>query len=281
MLAKIKSIDKRLIYVVLVVMMAIPLIKPFSLPLSISEETESAYRIVENLEPGDVVLILPNYSPNAKAENHPQLEALMAHILNKPGVKIITASFWEMGPLFVQELWNSLGSEGLTYGVDYVDLGYVPGGETAMSAFASDIHKTFPVDQHGNSIEELPLMQSVRTAADITLIVSAESGTPGTPELVRQVQNPYGTRLIGCYSAQFAPTYMPYFDSGQVNGLLPGLRGAAEYELLSGEVGQGQKGFGSVTFSMLTVIGFVVLGNVIYFIDRGRSGKSEEGGKQS
>ncbi|MGI6627765.1 MAG: hypothetical protein ACOX4K_05385 [Bacillota bacterium] len=273
MLTRIKSLDRRVIYLVLVIVMAIPFIKPVRLPLSISEETESAFRRVDNLKPGDVVVVLPNYSPNARAENHPQLEAIMAHVLSKPGMKIITASFWEMGPLFARELWDTLGNSDLTYGEDYVDLGYVPGGETAMSAFANDIHKTFPVDQYGTPVGEIPLMQSVRTAADITLIISSESGTPGTPELVRQIQNPFKTDLIGGYAAQFAPTYMPYFDSGQIKGLLAGLRGAAEYELLTAKPGQGSSGFGSVTFAMLTVIAFVILANIVYFTDEKQSSK--------
>lgn len=264
------NLDRRIIFLILALVMCIPLLFPISMPLSIAEQTKKAYSIIDSLKPGDVVVIMPNYSPNAKAENHPQLEAMMAHVLKKTGVKVITASFWEMGPLFAHELWEKLGSSSLKYGEDYVELGYAPGGETAMAAFANDVHKTFPVDYYGRPVSSLPLMKQVKTAKDIALIISAESGTPGTPELIRQIQTPYKTRIIGGYAAQFAPTYMPYFNSGQVVGFLAGLRGAAEYEILLGRPGQGLKNFGAVTFSMLLVLLFIAVANLAYFQQRQR-----------
>lgn len=270
MISRLQSLDRRVIYLVLVVAMAIPLISPVQVPLSVSTETQSAYKVIDALKPGDIVVIMPNYSPNAKAENHPQLEATMSHVLSKPGVKVITCSFWEMGPLFAHELWLKYGNSTLKYGEDYVELGYAPGGETAIAAFANDIQKTFPVDYYGTPVSSLPLVQSVKTAADISLIISSESGTPGTPELVRQVQSSFKTPIVGGYAAQFAPTYAPYFNSGQVKGFLAGLRGAAEYEILTGRPGQGSSGFGAVTFSMLAVVALVVLSNATYFASKSR-----------
>ena len=265
---RLMRIDRRVIYLVLFVAVSFPLLSPVGLPLSITRETRGIYDYIERLQPGSVVVVSFDYSPSSYAEQHPQAVAVMNHLMRKPGVKIICVAFWEQGPIMAEEILNSIDTHGKQYGVDFVDLGYVAGGETAMSAFAGDIHKTFPVDYRKNPIGSLPMMANVKTAKDISLLISIAAGSPGVPEFARQIQGPYKVPFAAGLVAISVPIYMPYVQSGQMLGLMAGLRGAAEYEQLLGVKGKATVGMDAISFSHLVVLVFIVIANVAYFAGR-------------
>lgn len=271
---KLLSIDRRIVYLILFVVVSFPLLSPVGLPLTITRETQSIYDYIEKLPPGSVVAVSFDYGPSSYAEQHPQAVAVMNHLMMKPGVKIVCLAFWEQGPVLCEELLNSIDTRGKKYGEDFVDLGYVAGGETAMSAFAGDIHKTFPVDYRNNPIASLPMMANVKTAKDISFLFTIAAGSPGIPEFARQVQGPFKTPFAGGLVAISVPITMPYVQSGQMLGLLAGLRGAAEYEKLLDMKGKGTIGMDAVSFSHLVVMAFIIVANVAYF-----SGRKKEGAK--
>ena len=62
---------------------------------------------------------------------------------------------------------------------------------------------------------------------------------PGTKEWVQQVQARFHLPMVSGCTAVSAPEYYPYLQSGQLQGLLGGMAGAAEYEKLRGEKGTG------------------------------------------
>jgi hypothetical protein len=66
---------------------------------------------------------------------------------------------------------------------------------------------------------------------------------------------------------------MPYVSSGQVQGILAGMPGAAEYEALIGVPGIGTSGMDAQSVAHLVIVLFIVLGNIGYFIERHRSKK--------
>jgi hypothetical protein len=61
---------------------------------------------------------------------------------------------------------------------------------------------------------------------------------------------------------------MPFVQAGQVKGLLQGLRGAAEYELLSGSAGIAAAGMDAQSLGHLLIIGSILVGNVAYFMSK-------------
>jgi hypothetical protein len=61
---------------------------------------------------------------------------------------------------------------------------------------------------------------------------------------------------------------MPYVDSGQVAAILGGLRGAAEYEVISGLPGPSVAKMDAQSLGHVLVIGFIVVGNIAFFLDK-------------
>ena len=269
-----QNVDRRIIYLLVFLALAIPMLRPIGLPFSINESSQKVYDLVEALKPGDVLVLSFDYSPSGQAQLDPQARAVMKHAYSKEGIKIINVAFWPSGPLFADKFLGEMeGTHDKVYGEDYVSLGYVAGAETAISAFAKDMHLAYPRDRHGNSMSDIPMMKDVKSAADVDLMISFGTGTPGVPEHVRQVVTVYGTPFaVGMNSVSVAGN-IPYYNAGQMKGYLNGLRGAAEYEKMMGEAASATASMDSLSFSHLTVIIFILLGNIAYFADPDRKKK--------
>jgi len=273
-----RQIDRRIIYVILLLALGFPLVNPIGMPFNISENTQQFYDMIDALEPGDVVVLSFDYSPSGKDELNPAALAVMRHLFEqKKGVKVIMLGFWVSGPMFVDINMETLAEQGIgtdwVYGEDYASLGYIAGAENAMSSFANDIKDAIRRDRRGNNTSELPVLDGVDTAEDIDLLVSFGSGTPGTPEFVRQVVEPYGTPYVTAMVSVSVAGAMPYYNSGQMKAYLNGPRGAGEYEALYGVPGAGTAAMDSYSFGHLAIIFFVLVGNIAYYADPDRKKK--------
>ena len=264
-LDRLRKMDRRYIYLILLIAIVWPLFAPIGFPLQVTPLVRQAYQFVESLPAGSVVAWSVDAGVAVLGEQFPQAKITFEHLIKRKNLKIIIVHFWEQGPLFMPSLMPKIEASGMKYGVDWVDLGYIPGGEAAMAAFADDIHRTVPTDVRGNKLSSLPLMQNVKTAKDIKLWITTSAGTPGVPEYARQVQSRYGTPIIAGVLSQFATIYMPYINSKQLVGLLGGLRAAAEYEKLMGASGGATRAMDALSNAHIVVITFVIMANVLYF----------------
>ncbi len=269
---KLQDIDRRWIYLLCWIFVLFPLLFPLGLPIPIQNESKSWYNYIDKIPNGSLVIFAPMYGTSGMPELFPMTIATMHHLWSK-NVKIIVVSFWTEGPLVFNTLLTQLNptSYGKVYGKDWINLGYIPGGETAMRAFGDDIIKTAVKDyQNSQPTSSYEMMQTIKNADDIDLIISIETGTPGLTEWLRQWNTPYGVPIVvGCIGVS-APGMMPYLQSGQLSALLPGLTSSAEYELLVNRKGLGVAGVDAVSMSHILVTILVILGNVGYFATRGR-----------
>lgn len=274
---RLMNIDRRLIYLLLFLALSIPLIRPIGLPLSTSPETRLLYSYIDKLAPGSRVIFSMDCSPGGWGELMPAAQAVVNHLVAKQ-VKLFVCGFFDTGPSLFESSYGATDLASKKYGVDWVDLGYRAGGENGISALAGDIPKTFPKDFRGNDINSLEIMKNIKTAKDMALIISVSSGTPGVPEWIRQVRDPMGVPLATVCVAVNIPGNAPYIQSGQLMGAAGGLRGAAEYELMTKRPGLGSAGMDAQSFSHLLILLLIVLGNVGYIVtDRQRQASKRKG----
>ena len=72
---------------------------------------------------------------------------------------------------------------------------------------------------------------------------------------------------MGCgVTAVSAPKYYAFVGSGQLVGLLGGMKGAAEYEILLNEKDDAVKGMSAQSLVHLLIIALVILGNLGFFL---------------
>lgn len=262
---KLQQIDRRVIYIVMLLAMLLPFLYPLSIPLEYSRTTKDFYAKVDALQSGDKVLISMDYGPGGDADVHPQVEAVVRH-LAKRGVKMVFTARWNAGPMFAEKAIQPLLASGeLVYGESVANLGYFEGGNAALRRFATDIIGVVPKDINGSDVASLPIMQGVVGVADFALVIEFSSGSPGLADWVAHVQTPLGISLLCGAVTVNVPTSMPYVDAGQCAGLLQGLRGAAEYELMSGIPGTAGACMDAQSLGQVVIVSFILIGNIAYF----------------
>jgi len=263
-LESLQRIDSRWIFLAFLLAVAIPIVNPIGLPLKISDNTKKVYEAVERIPDGGVVVLTPDFNYDNKGELQPMMEAFLRHLFLK-NVKVVSVSYYgAASPLLMEEAMKSVGLEayGKKYGVDFVNLGYLAGDETAVAAFGANVHALVKVDYYGTSISQLPIMERLRTAKDIDLEISLSAGM-NYPELyLRQWQTTYGTKVTGGSVGLIYAPLIPYISSGQLLGYLPSMRGTAEYELLSRRPASAIVGMDSQSLVHLVFIVAIVICNI-------------------
>ncbi len=273
-LVKLEALDRRIIFVFIFLSIAIPLLFPIYMYFSVTPPVKSFYDAIESLPPGSKVLVSCDYDPGSMPELFPMNVAAFYHLLSRD-LKVITIQLWATGTLLAERAMSEVLEDfpDKKYGVDWVDLGFKEGREVVMVSMGTNIPKTFPNDLHGTKVEDIPVMEGVHTFDDVAMLVNISGGLPGTKEWVLQVQSRYHVKLGSGCTAVSAPEFYPYVQSGQLVGLLGGMKGAAEYEKLVQRPGTAQRGMDAQSVSHMIVFLFILIGNVAYFSTRGMKKK--------
>jgi len=256
-----------IVYVIIFILASVPLLVPLNLPLEISPNTQSHYDVIEALNAGDLVIFYWNEGTAQWGEMGPPGIVQLQHVLNQDGVKVIIFSAWPESPaLFESSLRPKLDLTGKEYGRDWVNLGYFPGGETAIAALATDPHSLAKEDHYGTPVGELPIMDEFNSGEDIALIMGNAPG--GYDLFMNQFQSKWETPIIWATPAAVYPSAVPFAESGQLIGLLNSLRGGAEYEKLINMPGRGLSAMDAMSALYVLVMVLIIIGNVNYYLER-------------
>jgi hypothetical protein len=273
-----EHIDPRVIYVLLIIAVSIPIMKPIGLPISISYTTRLTYDAVEKLPAGSRVLMSLDYSPGGMPELHPQVTALMFHFI-KRNLQVVTVGASAEGANFADALLAlTFGAAGKKYGTDYINLGFFPGDESGLTALAEDIRKVYKADYTRKPVDSFPMMASIKNIKDFGLAFTFNTGGKlDTHGWIRQVYTAHKVPVVLGVGTNMAPTNTAYVQSKQAAGMLVGLRGAAEYELLVGKPGSAVAAMDSQSAAHMVVVIIILLGNIGYFVSRGKGKPGQSG----
>ncbi len=268
LLEKIGSLDRRWIYLLVGISVVFPLIVPMSFKISITPEARQLYDAVEALPDSSVVLLTFDYYPSTVAETEPMATAALHHLFRKH-CRVVTLSTIPLGgPSMAERVTRTLARQyGKEYGTDFVNLGYKANYVAVLKGLGTSIEAIYPTDNSGTPLAELPLMDNVKNYDDISFIFVVSDNDIVT-YWISIVNAQYGTPVGAGVTAVSAPKYYAFIGSGQMTGLLGGMKGAAEYEILADVRGQAEKGMGMQSLVHLTIILLVILGNAAFFADR-------------
>lgn len=258
-------------YLLLVVVVAIPLIWRLHMPIVVSPAVQSAYDAVENMPSDKIGLISVIWAAGTIAENRPQTEALMRHMFTS-NKKFAVIAFDPQGNKFSYDSGQRIAKElGKEYGKDWVHWGYRPSANLVplLQSFPRNVPGTIGKDYHGTPLSEIPMMKGVEDITDIGLV--AEVTPSATLELwIAFVYGPYRTPLVYAPTAVMAPEGFNPLDAGQIEGMLTGMKGAAEYERLLGRADFATRAAGALSTSHMLIIVLIILGNIGYISARQR-----------
>jgi len=268
---RLEKLDRRFVFLVVWLAVSLPIFVRLDLPIGKSPEVQSFYESIEKLHAGDIVLFPADFDPGSVAELEPMMRAALTQLFRKD-VKVICFTLWPTGPGIVEQILRDMGNKmGKTYGTDYVFLGFKEGREVIMVQIANSFRGVFPQDFSGKPVSDFPLMNEADKLTDTKLMVNISAGYPGTKEWVQQVRTRFSVPMLSGCTAVSTPEYYPYYQSGQLSGLLGGLAGAAEYEKLIGVEGSATLGMPPQSLGHVAIVAFILLGNVLFTINRRKS----------
>lgn len=268
------NLDRRVIYTIVGLLVAVPLIWPFSLPIVTTPETRGIYNAIEELEPGDHVMIAADFDPASKPELLPMLEAVLAHCFVQD-VKPHLLTLWPSGPgLAQQAIERQAEKYGKESGTDWCFLGFRYGSVAVVLGMASSITDTFVTDFYGKPTSSMPVYEDVSRIADMDYILDIAAGA--TVEMwVVYASEPEGVPIGASCTAVSATAYYPLLQAGQITGLSGGMKGTAEYEvLLKAEYGESfniptgaaTKGMDAQSAVHVFIVLSIIIANICYFI---------------
>ncbi len=261
------SLDRRWIYLILAVAVLVPLIVPMHLPVGVSSEVRAVYDFVDQVRDGQVMHLALEYDPSTMAELHPMAEAILRKVFEQNG-RLIMSSLSQFGPAMADELIQRIAREyHKRSGIDYVFLGYKPYPAITILAMGTDYRVPFPVDYYGAEVDTLPLMAGIRNFDDVRGVVGLCGGN-AADMWITYGNAKYGMPLALGVTGVMAADYYQYLQAGQLFGLIPGIKGAAEFEQLTGRTGEGARGIPYQTASHAVVLFFIIATNIAYFAKR-------------
>jgi len=274
LILSIGKVDRRWIFLVIGLAVLLPLFFPLGLPIRATNATQRVYDALEELEPNSKILVSFEYGPSTKPEIHPMAIAILRHLFTN-NQKVYVTCLWPDGQFMAEDALTEIAEEeyGLTYGEDYVLLGFRPGNEAVVKGLVSNIRKLYTTDARGTLVDQIPMMANVNKVKDFDFIFSASAGYPGTIEWVQYAADPTGVPMSTGTTSIQVNDVMPYVQSGQVKGILAGMPGAAEYEALIGSPGIGTSGMDAQSIAHLVIVLFIIFGNITYFIETRRAKK--------
>ena len=276
------KIDRRIIYLVLALVVLLPLLFPSAQSVIPKKPVEKLFNTVDTIPEEKVLMIDCDYDPQTQPELEPMAIAILRHAFRRR-IKVAVLSLY-IQPLGlakkalddVTEEFNvraETNADSIIYGRDYVFLGWQPPPIIPILGMGLNIANVYKTDYYGNKTDTLPMMKHVRNYDDVGILVSVSSGNPPL-WWIAYAQTRFGLRVSAGITAVSASDFYPYYQSGQFTGLMVGMKGAAEYEELVQRTFQidgrrkASEAMGSLTAAHITIILFIIIGTVGYFLSR-------------
>ena len=275
--------SSRIIYILLFLILLFPLVTKDSLVPAYNQSAKKTFDYIEALpEKNGYGLLFFDYGPGTQAENHPQATVMLEHALRKK-IPTIVLTTYALGEKFTQDAVTSvverLNKESfqVTYGVDYVVLGYRPGANLFLQGISqsTDLASYLGKDIKGQAITTYEAFKDLKHLSQVSVLAEF-TGLVGFLSSYIQfltIDGKTAPIIHGCTSITIPETYI-YSDTGQIRGTLEGLSGAAYYSHLLQQRFKNRVVDDSMVINTALGVGqifillLVLLGNVLDLIKR-------------
>lgn len=279
-----QNLDRRVLYLLLAIVVSVPLVvKGIPLPPpAITPPTRAFYETVERIAADDnlknkLVIVSCDFGSGTLAENLSQADAVINHLVKRKLKFAIFAFSDPQGRELGGQLAERITAKaGYKYGEDWVNFGYRPSAAITalLKAAVNDLPGAIGNDVRGTKLSDVPVMKNIKGVNDVGCIVEVAAANT-LPAWIQFYQGA-GDKPIAtlyCPTSVMATEAYPYLESGQLQGMLVGLKGANEYETLLQEPGFATQAAASLSYSHVLIIALIVLGNVGMFMEKRRRGE--------
>lgn len=238
---KLQAIDRRFLYMILIVLVLGGLSINIEIPVKPDESSAKLYRSFATIPEGKTVLLQSDWTNSTRGENYGHFQAAVRTLMSKNVKFVLFALADPQAPQVARNALAELNAERVknqlepyVKGRDYVDLGYFPNAEGTSVSMGTDLRrfwagKKTPMPGSPGEVDifKTPVLQDVRKIEDcaMLLIVTASA----TSDIA--IQRLSGRVQICCMCTGVSgPGLLPYYQSGQLSGLGIGLKGVYDME---------------------------------------------------
>jgi hypothetical protein len=260
--------DRRYIYLAVAFYVVFPVVVTMQFPTDVSPESQQLYDAIAALPDSSAVMLTFDYYASTLAEAEPMSRAVLHHLFRKH-CRVVTMTTVPLGgPSISERVTRDIaGTHGKEYGIDFVNLGYKANYVAVLKGMGSAIRAIYPADNSGTPLDEIPIMANINNYDDLAFIcVIADNGV--VEYWMSIVNAQYGVKIGSGVTAVMAPKIYAYVGSGQMTGLLGGMKGAADYEKLNEQPAAASKGMAAQSLVHLFIIFSVVAGNIVFIYHR-------------
>jgi hypothetical protein len=220
--------------------------------------------VIDALPTSSTVLVVVDYQPASSGE----LEAVTRPLLDQLRLRDATVVFVSStapGSALAGRLVAGADSDLQQTSVgDYINLGYLTGGASGIANFAADPALAAPHTISGVQAWDLPGLQGLESLSDFNAMVVLTDSSDTGAIWIEQARARLGiSPLLLAISAQAEPMLQPYYDSGQVQGMVTGLPGGVAYEQANGISSIGSHYWDGFSVGFLVADFIVAIGGVM------------------
>jgi hypothetical protein len=265
-----RPIARWVVTFVLVLAVALPSLLPgslsgvFPLPSLVPRDLGPLFSMVERLPADDPVLVVFDYTPGYFGELEAVAGVFLEHVMSRD-LFVATISTSPTGPPLAEGMLSRFGENG----ADYINLGYLSGGPTAVQLFAAAPREAvregfkLPEELKGSSGWHSPNLEGAARLDDFGMVAVITAGTESARTWAEQAYPWKGeTPLVMVLSTGAEPFVRPYYEAlnPQVDGILTGLPSAVAYEQQNAGVSTARSrwdafGMGSLAAELILIAG--------------------------
>lgn len=220
-------------------------------------------KIIGGLPANVPVLVAFDYDPALSGEMEAVSAPIMDQLLSK-GTPLALISTSPTGPALAEHFLQTTSLVDVHQyqsGQQYVNLGYLAGGSSGMLYLTGSLTAAMPVDVNGKPAWNSGPLQGIQGLSNFAAVIILTDNADTGRNWIEQVGPHLGnTPMLMVISTQAEPMIRPYFDSGQIKGLVSGLPDAKIYEQSYNRPGLAYHYWNSFSFGMLAAELIIVAG---------------------
>ncbi|MBS1709536.1 MAG: hypothetical protein JSS65_12555 [Armatimonadetes bacterium] len=240
---KLQKVDRRVLYVVLVVLTSIGLFLKAEIPVAVDDSSADFYAKLMKIDPNKPVVVQTDWTISTRGENMAHLECLLRILMTRK-IKFVYYSATSDAPAFqvatdvirhINEERKAMNLKVYERGTDYIGLGLFPNAEGANESMRNDIKKAWGgrrvrmPDGNETDIFQTPVLKGVNSMGDFGLMVVVTASD--TIDFAVQRLNDK-VELTGMATGVIAPGMLPYYQARQLKGFAGGLKGCYDMEYM-------------------------------------------------
>jgi hypothetical protein len=243
---KLQQIDRRILYVILVISVAITLFAGRGTEIPVFPDDSSKDLYIQLMEsPADKpIFIQSDWTNSTRGESRGQMVALLRIIMSQDKKFVVFSMGDPQAPQVARDAIRLVNEERRAEGLreyktweDYIEMGNFPNAENSLNALGNNIRTAWGPrrrrDSEGRerSVFESPVLQGVQKVNDCGayVVVTASQTIDFAVERISDK-----VQLNGMVTGVVGPTVLPYKRAGQIKGLRHGVHDGVRPELRPG-----------------------------------------------